>query len=120
MTDEQLPLTPIGRKIVEPSHRLSNEDWAKVVAEAAEIRRQQEAAAAGEDDGEARRLGAGLLQAPARKLTLPAVVNMTAAGRASNKYFGVSGIPTQLIVFHSMECPLQAGYTRSLTNWALT
>lgn len=119
MTDEPLPLTPIGRKVVEPSHRLSNEDWAKVVAEAAEIRRQQAEESGGEDDGEARRLGAGLLQAP-RRLTLPAVVNMTAQGRASGKYFGVSGIPTQLVVFHSMECPLQAGYTRSLTNWALT
>lgn len=121
MTDENLPLTPIGRKVVEPSHRLPDDQWAKVVAEAAEIRRQQEedAAAAGEDEGEARRLGAGLLQAP-RKVTLPGVVNLTAAGRNCRKYFPVSGIPTQLIVFHSMECPLQAGYARSLTNWALT
>jgi hypothetical protein len=120
MTDENLPLTPIGRKVVEPSHRLPDEAWARVVAEAAEIRRQQEQdAAAGEGDGEARRLGAGLLQAP-RRVTLPAVVNLTAAGRNSGKYFPVSGIPTQLIVFHSMECPLQAGYARSLTNWALT
>jgi hypothetical protein len=47
-------------------------------------------------------------------------VNLTAAGRACGKYFPVSGIPTQLIVFHSMECPLQGGYARSLTNWALT
>jgi uncharacterized coiled-coil protein SlyX len=123
MTDEQLPLTPIGRKVVEPSHRLSNEDWARVVAEAAEIRRQQEqdAAAAGDDETPGRRLGAGLLQAtaPAPRKLAP-IVNLTAAGRACGKYFPVSGIPTQLIVFHSMECPLQAGYARSLTNWALT
>jgi hypothetical protein len=121
MTDET-PLTPIGRKVVEPGHRLSNEAWAKVVADAAEIRREQEEAAAaaeaegGEDVG--RRLGAGLLAAPPRRLT--AAVDFTARGRASGKYFPVSGIPTQLIVFHSMECPLQAGYARSLTNWALT
>ncbi len=119
MTEEQ-PLTPICRKVVEPSHRLSNEDWAKVVADAAAIRAEQEAAAAAADEseGEARRLGAGLLQAPARKIT--PVIDWTGRGRACGKYFPVSGLPTQLIVFHSMECPLQAGYAQSLTNWALT
>ena len=123
MTDEQLPLTPIGRKVVEPSHRLPADQWAKVVAEAAEIRRQQAEDAAmepPEDDSDEIHLGARLLAPAPRKVTLPAVVNLTAAGRNSGKYFPVSGIPTQLIVFHSMECPLQAGYARSLTNWALT
>ena len=125
MTDEPMPLTPIGRKVVEPGHRLSPEDWARVVEEAAVIRKEQEARriAEGDEDGDgaetARRLGAGLLQAP-RKLAPPPVVNLLTAGRNSGKYFPVSGIPTQLVVFHSMECPLQAGYARSLTHWALT
>lgn len=36
------------------------------------------------------------------------------------KHSGVSGIPTQLLVVHSGECPLKAGYAQSLTNWANT
>lgn len=46
------------------------------------------------------------------------VLDMTAAGVASGKYHPVSGIPTQLGVLHSAECPLAAGYARSLTEWA--
>lgn len=36
------------------------------------------------------------------------------------KAFPESGRPTQLFVQHSAECPLAAGYARSLTNWANT
>ena len=36
------------------------------------------------------------------------------------KHSGVSGIPTQLLVLHSGECPLRGGYAQSLTNWANT
>jgi len=48
------------------------------------------------------------------------VVDLTARGGASGKYWAVSGIPTQLLVLHSAECPLRGGYARSLTEWALT
>lgn len=46
------------------------------------------------------------------------VFDMTAAGIASGKYHPMSGIPTQLGVLHSAECPLRAGYARSLSDWA--
>jgi hypothetical protein len=46
------------------------------------------------------------------------ILDMTALGIASQKYFPVSGIPTQLLVLHSAECPLQAGYAKSLSEWA--
>lgn len=36
------------------------------------------------------------------------------------KHSGISGIPTQLMVVHSGECPLRGGYAQSLTNWANT
>ncbi|QIG57693.1 endolysin [Arthrobacter phage Shoya] len=36
----------------------------------------------------------------------------------SEKQSGVSGIPTQLLVLHSGECPLRGGYAQSLTTWA--
>lgn len=36
----------------------------------------------------------------------------------TEKHSGVSGIPTQLLVWHSGECPLRGGYAQSLTNWA--
>jgi hypothetical protein len=36
----------------------------------------------------------------------------------TEKHSGVSGIPTQLLVLHSAECPLRGGYAQSLTNWA--
>jgi hypothetical protein len=45
------------------------------------------------------------------------VVDLTARGLWSKKFFPVSGIPTQLLVLHSAECPLQGGYAVSLTNW---
>jgi hypothetical protein len=86
---------------VEPSHRLPDEDWVKVVARAKEIREEIQAEAQG---------GAASGIAP--------VVDMTDFGIRSKKYFGVSGIPTQLLVLHSGECPLQGGYAKSLTEWA--
>lgn len=46
------------------------------------------------------------------------VLDWTALGIASRKYFAVSGIPTQLLVLHSAECPLAPGYAQSLTKWA--
>lgn len=88
-------------KYVDPGHRLPDEDWAKVVARAKEIREQTEAEAQG---------GAASGIAP--------LLDMTALGIASKKYFPVSGIPTQLLVLHSGECPLQGGFARSLTEWA--
>jgi hypothetical protein len=36
----------------------------------------------------------------------------------TEKNSGVSGIPTQLLVLHSGECPLRGGYAQSLTQWA--
>jgi hypothetical protein len=36
----------------------------------------------------------------------------------TEKQSGISGIPTQLLVLHSGECPLRGGYAQSLTNWA--
>lgn len=88
-------------KFVDPGHRLPDEDWAKVVARAAEVRAEVEADAEGGASGPA-----GM------------VLDLTALGVASRKYFPVSGIPTQLLVLHSAECPLQAGYARSLSEWA--
>lgn len=38
----------------------------------------------------------------------------------TRKHSGVSGIPTQLLVNHTLECPLRGGYAQSLTNWANT
>ena len=87
-------------KYVSPGHRLSDEDWAIVVARAAEVRAELAADAAG---GAA---GPGGI-----------VVDMTARCLASKKYFPVSGIPTQLLVLHSAECPLRSGYAISLTEW---
>lgn len=46
------------------------------------------------------------------------VLDWTSQGIASGKYHPVSGIPTQLGVLHSAECPLAIGYARSLTSWA--
>lgn len=45
------------------------------------------------------------------------VVDLTARGVWSKKFFPVSGIPTQLLVLHSAECPLKGGYARSLSEW---
>lgn len=38
----------------------------------------------------------------------------------NQKHSGVSGLPTQLLVNHSGECPLKGGYAQSLTNWSNT
>lgn len=46
------------------------------------------------------------------------VKDMTAAGLRSGKFSPVSGIPTQLLVLHSAECPLRGGFAQSLTEWA--
>lgn len=35
----------------------------------------------------------------------------------TEKHSGVSGIPTQILVLHSGECPLRGGYAQSLTQW---
>ena len=86
---------------VDPGHVLPPEEWAKVVRRAKEVRDETLAAAAG---------GASSGIAP--------VLDMTAAGIRSGKYFPVSGIPTQLLVLHSAECPLAGGYAQSLTEWA--
>lgn len=91
------------RPYVDPGHKLSDEDWANVTARAKEIREEIKANAQG---------GASSGIVP--------VNDMTAAGIASKKYFAESGIPTQLLVLHSGECPLQGGYARSLTLWAAT
>lgn len=89
------------RPFVDPGHILPDEDWAKVVARAKEVRAEVAASAEGGASG----VG-GI------------VLDMTALGRASKKYFPVSGIPTQLLVLHSAECPLAGGYAKSLSEWA--
>lgn len=88
---------------VDPGHRVPDDEWDKVVARAKEIREQTQAEAQG---------GASSGIAP--------VLDMTAKGIASRKYFPVSGVPTQLLVLHSAECPLAGGYAQSLTEWAST
>lgn len=85
---------------VDPGHLLPDADWAAVLVRAREIRDQVRADAGG---------GAASGIAP--------VLDLTGAGIASGKYFPVSGIPTQLLVLHSAECPLQGGFARSLTEW---
>lgn len=85
---------------VDPAHRVPGEEWAAVVRRAQELREAAEAAKTG---------GAS---SPAGR-----VIDMR--GR-SDKHSGVSGIPTQLLVLHSAECPLRGGYAQSLTEWAIT
>jgi hypothetical protein len=85
---------------VDPAHRIPDEDWAAVVRRAEEIAREA---------AENRTGGAAPVAGP--------VIDMR--GR-SNKHSGVSGIPTQLLVLHSAECPLMPGYAQSLTEWAIT
>lgn len=87
-------------QFVAPGHRLPDEDWAAVVRRAAQVRQEVTESAAGGASGPG-----GI------------IVDMTARCLASKKYFGVSGIPTQLLVLHSAECPLQAGFAVSLTEW---
>jgi hypothetical protein len=130
MADEETPrfMRPA------PGHRIPDDEWALVVREAEKFahliqEHDYEPINAhdedqGEDDGEpgvqqARTLLASpRLVTPARKLV--PVIDWTAKGRATGKYFPVSGIPTQLLVLHSAECPLAAGYAASVTNWAIT
>lgn len=88
---------------VDPGHRVPDEEWAAVVRRAKEVREQTQAEAQG---------GASSGVAP--------VLDLTDKGVASGKYFPVSGIPTQLLVLHSAECPLAGGYAQSLTEWAST
>jgi hypothetical protein len=85
---------------VDPGHALPDAEWGAVVRRAREVREEIAATAGG---------GAASGIAP--------VLDLTAAGVRSKKYFPVSGIPTQLLVLHSAECPLQGGYARSLTEW---
>lgn len=87
-------------KYVDPGHRLPDEDWARVVARAEEVRKELLEGSPGGASGPG-----GI------------VVDMTEAGIRSKKFFGVSGIPTQLLVLHSAECPLRAGFAISLTEW---
>lgn len=85
---------------VDPAHRIPDEDWGAVVRRAEEIAREAAATRTG---------GAAPIAGP--------VLDMR--GR-SNKHSGISGIPTQLLVLHSAECPLMPGYAQSLTEWAIT
>lgn len=84
---------------VDPGHRLPDEDWAEVVRRAEEIAKE---AAENKTGGAASPAGP--------------VVDLRGQ---SNKHSGVSGLPTQLLVLHSAECPLRAGYALSLTEWAI-
>lgn len=84
---------------VDPAHRVPDEQWAQVV-------RNAEAINAAHLENKT-----GGASSPAGPL-----VNMLGSG----KHSGVSGIPTQLLVLHSGECPLRGGYAQSLTNWANT
>ena len=88
---------------VDPDHRLPDDEWGTVVRRANALAEWTRANAGG---------GAASGIAP--------VLDMTVAGIASRKYFGVSGIPTQLLVLHSAECPLRGGFAQSLTEWAAT
>ncbi|MCO4257423.1 peptidoglycan recognition protein family protein [Pseudarthrobacter cellobiosi] len=85
---------------VDPAHRVPDAEWAEVVRRAQEI---HETALANKTGGAASPAGP--------------VIDMR--GR-SNKHSGVSGLPTQLLVLHSAECPLRGGYAQSLTEWAIT
>lgn len=85
---------------VDPAHRIPDEDWAAVVRRAEEITREAAANRTG---------GAAPLAGP--------VIDMR--GRSA-KHSGISGVPTQLLVLHSAECPLMPGYAQSLTEWAIT
>lgn len=89
------------RPYVDPGHVLPDEDWAKVVKRAREIREEVQ------EDAEGGASGPGGI-----------ILDMTAMGVASRKYFPPSGIPTQLLVLHSAECPLRGGYAKSLSEWA--
>lgn len=81
---------------VDPAHRVPDELWTKVVRDADAIYEKHLAAKTG---------GASSPAGP--------LINMLGSG----KHSGVSGIPTQLEVLHSGECPLRGGYAQSLTSW---
>lgn len=89
-------------------HALPAADWEAVVARAAEVLAESEEP---ESDAEADRRGGWLRGAPAG---IAPVVNIP----NTVKHNGISGIPTQLLVLHSAECPLRGGFARSLTEWA--
>ena len=93
MTDQQ-------QLYVDPGHRVPDDEWGDVVRRAREVREETQAGAGGGAGGPG-----GI------------IVDLTARGVASGKFFPVSGIPTQLLVLHSAECPLQAGYAVSLSEW---
>lgn len=85
---------------VDPAHRVPDAEWAEVVRRAQEI---HDAALENKTGGAA---------SPAGPIT-------DMRGR-SNKHSGISGLPTQLLVLHSAECPLRGGFAQSLTEWAIT
>lgn len=85
---------------VDPHHRVPDEEWPEVVRRAETILELA-------------------LQAKTGGYASPAGPVIDMRGR-SNKHSGVSGIPTQLLVLHSAECPLRGGYAQSLTEWAIT
>ena len=85
---------------VDPGHRVPDAEWAEVVRRAQEI---HDAAMEDKTGGAA---------SPAGPL-----IDMTGQ---SNRHSGVSGIPTQLLVLHTAECPLRGGFAQSLTIWAIT
>lgn len=84
---------------VSPDHRVPDDEWAAVVARAQEVY---------ENELEQKTGGAA---SPAGK-----VVDYRGQ---SNKHSGVSGLPTQLLVLHSAECPLRSGFAISLTEWGI-
>jgi hypothetical protein len=103
-------------------HRIPDDQWEKIVADAERFaaepapepeRIELEDQEPGQDVG-----GRPRAAGPRTIAQIPPLLDWTAKGRASGKYFPVSGIPTQLIVFHSMEAPLANGYAQSVTSWA--
>lgn len=85
---------------VDPHHKVPDDEWGDVVRRAQAIHEETLAHKTG---------GAASPAGP--------VIDFR--GR-SNKHSGVSGMPTQLLVLHSAECPLRGGYAQSLTEWAIT
>jgi hypothetical protein len=88
-----------GTLWVDPEHRVPDEQWAEIVRKANDIYKASLANPTG---------GAASPAGP--------IINMLGSG----KHSGVSGLPTQLLVLHSAECPLAGGYAQSLTAWANT
>lgn len=99
-------------------HRIPDKDWEQIVADAERFAAEPppeplRIELEGEDVG-----GRPRATGPRAVAAVPPLLDWTARGRASGKYFPMSGIPTQLVVFHSMEAPLANGYAQSVTNWA--